>query len=209
MPWYIQKGGVVLALIILGSVIGVAIVLERFFYLRKVDKNARMVMERVREKLREGRIGEAIAVCENHPGPASNIVKAGLEHSDRGREDIEKAIQDAAKIEMPRLERFLPTLGTIVNVSPLLGLLGTVLGMIKSSMILSKSGLTDLSGLIGGIAEALVTTAGGLIVAIPLLVAYNLLVAKVNSLVSYIEARTTELVLMLSDPSKGKWREVF
>ncbi|MCX7821656.1 MAG: MotA/TolQ/ExbB proton channel family protein [Brevinematales bacterium] len=194
---YFQQGGPVMYLILLASIVGLAVFIERWFYLEKVKQNARMINERMKEKLKGLRLDEAIAVCENHPGAASNIIKAGLEVASKSREEIEKAMEDAAKFEIPKLQKNLPVLGTIVSISTLLGLLGTVLGMIISSSVLATKGMSDPAKLIGGIAQALITTAYGLIVAIPAVVAYNYLNAKIENIVNEIEVSTIELIKLL------------
>ncbi len=202
---YLLQGGVVLFLILIGSVIGLAVFIERMIYLRKVSGNGKMIQEKMREKLKGLRIDEAIAVCENYPGPASNIIRSGLELADSNREQIEKAMEDAAKYEIPKLNKNLPILATVVSISTLLGLLGTVLGMIKSSSTLANN-MNNMGDLIGGIAQALVTTAGGLIVAIPALVGYNYLVAKIDDIISGIEMATTDMIkLIKKKPDVRAW----
>ncbi len=194
---YFQQGGPIMYFILLASIIGLAVFIERWFYLEKVKKNAMMINEKMKEKLKGLRLDEAIAVCENHPGAASNIIKAGLEVASKSREEIERAMEDAAKFEIPKLQKNLPVLGTIVSISTLLGLLGTVLGMIVSSSVLATKGMSDPAKLIGGIAQALITTAYGLIVAIPAVVAYNYLNAKIDNIITEIEISTIELIKLL------------
>jgi biopolymer transport protein ExbB len=123
-------GGWVMIPIILASVLALAVFIERFIKLRKVESNAKIIKEKMKEKLKGLRVDEAIAVCENNEGPAANIIRAGLEVSDKSRDEIETAMEDSAKFEIPKLNRYLPILGTVVSISTLLGLLGTVLGMI-------------------------------------------------------------------------------
>jgi len=167
-----------------------------------VRQNARIIQEKMREKLKGHRIDEAIAVCENYPGLAANIIRAGLTQYNKSREEIEKAMEDAAVYEIPKLHRNIPVLATVTSVATLLGLLGTVLGMIISSTVLSTQGMNNPSKLIGGIAQALITTAYGLIVAIPAQVAYNYIVAQVENIISDIEISTTELIQLLKS-AKG------
>ncbi len=202
---YIAKGGWVLFLILITSVIAVAVFIERMLYLKKVSGNAKMIQEKMHEKLKGLRIDEAIGVCENYPGPASNIIRSGLELASSSRENIERAMEDAAKYEIPKLNKNLPILATVVSIATLLGLLGTVLGMISSSSTLAE-GAQDMAKLIGGIAQALVTTAGGLIVAIPALIGYNYLVAKIDNIISDIEISTTDMIkLIKKKPDTRAW----
>ncbi len=203
---YFQQGGPVMYFILLASIMGLTVFIERLFYLEKVRRNARMVMERIREKLKGQRLDEAIAVCKNHPGPASNIIKAGLETSSKPREDIETAMEDAAKYELPKLQRNLPVLATVVSISTLLGLLGTVIGMIIACTVLAKQGMSNPSQLIAGIAQALVSTAYGLMVAIPAVVGYNYIQNKVEDVITDIEISTTDLLKLLrKDDEIKKW----
>jgi biopolymer transport protein ExbB len=205
---YFLQGGPVMFCILAASIIAMAVFIERFVYLERTKRDARVLTEKMREKLSGHRIDEAIATCDNRPGPAANILKAGLLVSEKSRSEIELAMEDAAKYEMPRLYRNLPVLQTIASVSTLLGLLGTVLGMIASSVVLSTQGMSNPSKLIGGIAQALVCTAGGLCVAIPTLVGYNYMAAKTDKLISDLEIVTTELVKLLKkdrEPTARNW----
>ena len=200
---YFQQGGPVMYLILLASIVGLAVFIERYFYLQGVKKNAKLIMEKMREKLKGLRLDEAMAVCENYPGAASNIIKAGLEMASKSREEIEKAMEDAAKYEIPKLHKNLPVLATVASISTLLGLLGTVLGMIISASVLSIQGMANPSKLIGGIAQALITTAYGLIVAIPAVIAYNYISSKVDNLIAEIEISTIELIKLLRKDIEG------
>ncbi|MGC8765066.1 MAG: MotA/TolQ/ExbB proton channel family protein [Brevinematia bacterium] len=204
---YFQQGGPVMYLILLASIVGFAVFVERWFYLEKVKKNAKIINEKMKEKLKGLRLDEAIAVCENYPGVASNIIKAGLEVASKPRQEIEKAMEDSAKFELPKLQKYLPVLSTVVSISTLLGLLGTVIGMIISSSVLATQGMSDPSKLIGGIAQALITTAYGLIVAIPAVVAYNYITAKIDNIITEIEISTIELIKLLKKDveSSKKW----
>lgn len=199
---WIVSGGVMMIPIILASIIALAIVIERFLYLRQVRLDSDTFMDKIRRVLGADRIDEALSICENTPGPIPGLIRAGIEERGGSKEEIKEAIEEAATREMPALERYLPALGTIANVSPLLGLLGTVLGMIKSTDVLATQGTANTVGLVGGISVALVTTAAGLLVAIPVLVAHNYFVNRVNSLILEMEIRSTELVGLLTGKVK-------
>lgn len=199
--WVVQ-GGIMMVPILLASIVAMAIIFERFLYLRKVRLDTEKFMDKIKRVLGANRIMEALAICENTMGPIPNLVKAGIEKHGHEKEDIREAIEESSTKELPKLERFLPALGTIANVSPLLGLLGTVIGMIKSSDVMATAGTSNPLGLIGGISEALITTAAGLFVAIPVLIFYNYFVNRVNSLILEMEIRSTELVSLLTDKSK-------
>ncbi|MGL5955443.1 MAG: MotA/TolQ/ExbB proton channel family protein [Brevinema sp.] len=193
---YLLQGGWVMLTILLSSIIGLAVFFERLFYLHTVIKNAHIIKQEMQEKFRGMKIGDAITICNNHPGTASNIIKAGLQAS-RSREEMERAMEDIAKYELPKLNKHLPILATIINISTLLGLLGTVLGMITSTSVLASQGLNNPQELIGGIAQALVTTAAGLIVSIPSLIAYNYLSTRIDYIILSIESSATELIKVI------------
>ncbi len=194
---YLLQGGWVMLAIILSSVIAVAVFVERVLYLYSVSKNAHIIRKEMQERFRGLKVGEAISICDSHPGTASNIIKSGLIMAARSREEMERAMDDVAKAELPKLHKNLTILATIVNVSTLLGLLGTVLGMITSTSVLASQGLGNPQELIGGIAQALVTTAAGLIVSIPSLVAYNYLMSHADGIIIMIETTATDLVKVL------------
>ena len=190
---YIMWGGWVIFVIIAVSVIGMAVFVERVIYIYKVRKNAKIIKERVFEKLKSQRIDEAISVCENHPGAAATIIKRALELADKPEETIEKAMEESAKFEVVRLNKYLPILATIVSLSTLLGLLGTVLGIITAGLAMSGDAMSNPGNLIQGIAQALVNTVAGLIVAIPTLISYNFLVSYIDNLLSDIEEIASEV----------------
>jgi len=195
----IQQGGVILVLIIALSVIATAIVIERLLFFRKNRGDEDTIMRRLETTLEKGNFDEALAVCEAMPSPITNLMKVGIEHRRYSREVIRMAISDAANLEIPRMERFLSTLGTIAHVTPLLGLLGTVTGNIRAFGVLGSTGIGtgDPAVLARGISEALLTTAAGIIVAVPAIAFYNYLVSRVNHSIIRLENRVNELVLYL------------
>jgi len=197
---FIAKGGVLMIPIIFCSVLALAIIIERIFALHQAQINTQEFMARIREVLKRNKIMEAIQICEETPGPIAQILKAGILKYDKGREAIKEAIDDAGRHEVPRLERYLNVLSTITNVAPLLGFLGTVSGMIRAFMkIQEKGGAANPGDLANGIWEALLTTAAGLAVAIPVLVVYNYLVSRVDGFVLDMERSSTDLVEILSE----------
>jgi len=199
---WVVSGGVMMIPIIIASIVALAIIIERFLYLRQVRLDGDSFMDKIRRVLGADRVEEALSICENTPGPIPGLIRAGIEEREGSKEEIKEAIEDAATREMPALERYLPALGTIANISPLLGLLGTVLGMIKSTDVLATQGTANTLGLVGGISTALITTAAGLLVAIPVLVSHNYFVNRVNSLILEMEIRSTELVGLLTGKVK-------
>ncbi|MDA3948081.1 MAG: MotA/TolQ/ExbB proton channel family protein [Spirochaeta sp.] len=195
----IQQGGVIFVIILILSVVGVAIVIERLIFFRRNRGDEDTIMRRLETTLTKGNFDEALAVCEAMPSPITNLMKVGIEHRQYSREVIKMAISDAANMEIPRMERFLSTLGTIAHVTPLLGLLGTVTGNIQAFGVLGETGIGtgDPAVLARGISEALLTTAAGIIVSIPAIAFYNYLVGRVNHSIIRLENRVNELVLYL------------
>ncbi len=204
MAELIQKGGIILVLILGLAFIATVIIIERLLYFRKIRIDEEKILFRLKATLEKGHYDEAISICEGNPSPITNLMKVGLEYKDHSEERIKDAIVSAANMEIPRLERYLSALGTIANIATLLGLLGTVTGNIRSFGVLGTMGAVgDPSLLAKGIAEALLTTAAGLIVSIPTIVFYNYLVNRVNHTIIRLENRVTELVLILVK-TKGK-----
>ncbi|MFH1878126.1 MAG: MotA/TolQ/ExbB proton channel family protein [Candidatus Omnitrophota bacterium] len=197
----IIKGGPLMFLIILCSVIAFAVVLEKLWQLHRAKINTEDFMEDISETLRRNKIIDAIDKCNAMPGPIAHILKAGILKHDRPRLEIKEAIEDAGLHEVPRLEKNLGALATIAHISPLLGLLGTVTGMVRSFQVIEQKATVLMSvnpgDLAGGIWEALITTVAGLAVAIPTYVAYNFLVSKVDGFVLEMEKSATDLINIL------------
>lgn len=202
----IQKGGPVMYPIILCSILALAIILERLYHLYRAQIDTKKFMEEVTTTIKKNKITEAAEMCDQTPGPIAHILKAGILKHSCSREEIKEAIEDAGLHEIPRLEKNLNGLATIAQVAPLLGLLGTVTGMVRCFQVVQEksSSLQPVNpgDLAGGIWEALITTVAGLIVAIPVLVAYNYLVSRVNHFVWEIELSANDLIDTLSQKNK-------
>ncbi|MFA5146309.1 MAG: MotA/TolQ/ExbB proton channel family protein [Candidatus Omnitrophota bacterium] len=198
----IQKGGPMMYLIMVSSVLAFAVFIERLYHLNRARIDADKFMDDVTNILKRNRIIEAIEMCNSTPGPIAHIVKAGILKHDRSKPEIREAVEEAGQLEIPRLERHLPVLATIAHIAPLLGLLGTVTGMIRSFQVIQQKTLSMVpvnpGDLAGGIWESLLATLAGLSVAIPTYVAYNYLVSQVGGLVYDMERSATDLVNLLS-----------
>lgn len=194
----LEKGGVIMWIIMFLSVIAAVLIIERLFYFRRIRVDEEKMINRLKSTLKKGHFDEALSICENNPSPITNLMKVGIEHRGYSPETIKDTILDAANLEIPKMEKHLPALGTITHIAPLLGLLGTVTGNISAFGVLGKLGSVGDPGLLAkGISEALLTTAAGLIVAIPAIIFYNYLVNKVNHSIIRMENRANELVLLL------------
>lgn len=192
------KGGILMIPIFLCSLIAVAVVIERWLFLRKVKINARSFVLHVKSLIIKDKISEAIVLCKRTTAPIAKITKAAVERFNRPRHEIKEAIENAGKIEIYHLEKNLGILGTIAAIAPLLGFLGTVTGMIRAFIqVQDLGGNVDASVLAGGIWEALVTTAAGLVVGIPVLIFYNWLQSQVEYFVFEMEDNSTALLDML------------
>ena len=198
----IQKGGPMMYLIILSSVLAFGVVIERIYNLNRARIDANKFMDEILSVLKRNKIIEAIEMCNKTPGPIAHIVKAGILKHDRSRPEIKESVEEAAQLEIPRLEKHIPILATIAHITPLLGLLGTVTGMVKAFQVIQQKAQmmvpVNPGDLAGGIWEALLATLAGLAVAIPTYVAYNYLVSQVDSLVYDMEKSATDLVNLLS-----------
>lgn len=206
----VVKGGPVMYPIILCSVIAMAIIIERAYHLYRAKIDTRKFMDDIANVLRRNKIMEAIEICDKTPGPIAHILRAGILKHDRPKQEIKEAIEEAGLYEVPRMEKNMTALATIAHISPLLGLLGTVVGMVGCFQVIQQksTSLNPVSpgDLAGGIWQALITTVAGLAVAIPVYVAYNYLVSRVNHLVIDMERSATDLVNILTQ--RGKDHEV-
>ncbi len=192
----ISKGGPVMVLIIILSVIAGIIIIERLLFFRRIRMDEEKFTDRLKSAIQKGHYDEAIDICENNLTPLSNLMKVGIEHRSYGKSEIKESILAAANLEVPHLERYLTSLGTIAHISPLLGLLGTVTGNIKAFGVLGQFGsIGDPSLLATGISEALLTTAAGIVVSIPAIAFYNYLVGKANHTIINLENRVNDMVL--------------
>ncbi len=199
----LQDAGPLLYPLALFSLVASTITIERLIALRRGRVLPREIIEVVRAVEPDRDLGLAIDVCRGNPGVFSDIVRVGLEHAGQPWDIMRDSLLDAGRQKTVHLERHLVWLQTIAQAAPLLGLLGTVLGMIKMFAAISLSGLGDPNALSGGISEAMLTTAIGLGIGIPTLVAYNLLAAKSESLINEIEAHASDMASRLRPMGSG------
>ena len=169
------------------SVLAVAIIVERVINLRASKVLPSDEVEHLGSLIEGGLLEQAEDYCDRRPGPLTNIVAAALEARKESPEGIRQVVEDQGRQEVPQLQRYLGVLGTVASVSPLLGLLGTVLGMIEVFRVVSTQGIGQAESLAGGISQAMITTATGLTIAIPALVAYNAFSDKANALILEME----------------------
>ncbi len=196
-------GGPIMWPILLSSIFAFAIIIEKFWHLHKIKIDTQDFLSKILNKIKQHEVKEALQICDNTKSPVAHILKAGILKHNRSRPQIIEAIEDASLYEVPKLEKNLPMLATIGHIAPLLGLLGTVTGMVRcfQTVQAKATSLHPISpgDLAGGIWEALLTTVAGLVVAIPTYVAYNYLVSHINNFVLEMEKASTELVNFLTE----------
>lgn len=192
-----------LVLFIIGgcSILAIAVFIERLIHLHKAETDTNRFILALRRVIKEGDIVEGIELCERTGGTIAHIVRAGITRHHKDREQIENAMEMTGLIEIAQLEKNAKILSIIAHVAPLIGLLGTVLGFIHAFSDMRLSGLVDISATrIGEAMEyALVSTAAGLVVAIPSVIAYNYIVSRVESFVLEIQTTSSEIVDLLLD----------
>ena len=197
----ILKSGWLIIPIFLSSFFSVAIIVERLLFYFSIKSNNLLVISKILELVRKNKITEAIDICEKNPFYATSILKSGLSHYEEPKDVIKEAMENTSLYEIPKLEKNLNFLSTIAHISPLLGLLGTVVGLVKCFYIIEQKtvsmGLVNPADLAGGIWEALLSTVAGLCVAIPSYIMYNYFVHKVNLLTLGAERAATELLEFL------------
>lgn len=201
---FIVSGGAMLLPIIFCSWIAISIIIERLWNFRRSSLNRKQLMSEMATSLKRKKVIEAVSICDKIPRPLARVVKAGLLKHDRDKSEIKEVMQEAGQEEIIDLERYLPILGTLVYVAPLLGLLGTVMGMIRVFIqIQAEAEFANAASLAGGIWEALITTAAGLAVAIPTLIAYNYFVGWIDTFLMDVEGAATDLASLLSPKREG------
>jgi biopolymer transport protein ExbB len=199
-----SRGGPIMWPLLLCSVVALAISLERFFFLRRVHVDGEKLMRTVNQCLGRNNPAEAKGICEATPGPVAKVLAAALARPELPKGEIRDSVRAVALAEIPVLERYLPTLGTVVTISPLLGLLGTISGLMKVFNVIAGGGIGNYNKLSVGIAEALITTFTGLAIAIPFLVVYNGLSSRVDGLVNEMEQRVAELLSRRPDGGEAR-----
>lgn len=185
------KGGWIMLILALLSVICVYIFVERLMVIRKASKVDPVFMDRIRDYVKTEELKSAINYCRMTNSPVSNMIEKGLERIDRPASEVQAALENAGNLEVAKIEQGLSVMATISSGAPMIGFLGTVLGMVKAFWEMANAGNNiDITLLSSGIYEAMVTTVGGLIVGIIAMFAYNYLVSRVNDVANVLEAQT-------------------
>ena len=202
---FLCKGGPVMVPLMACSVIAVAVMIERYMRLREASRDSAGLMARVENHLTLGKYGEAVQTCERAGTPLGAMLASGLTCAQEDPKSAERCMEEHALKMTPEVFRRLSILDTIITIAPLLGLLGTVTGMIRSFNVIStKSGIGTPIAITGGVAEALIATATGLAIAIVTLIAYNYLTEKAKGIVSDMEIHGTRLVNILTSGTEER-----
>lgn len=205
LPRFLADGGPMIWLIIGASSVALAVFVERLLHYHRAQINSTEFLNGVRNVLKRDNVVEALAICDATPGPVARLVKVAILNRDRGREGVREALEDSGFLEVPRLESKLNLLATVAQIAPLMGLLGTVLGLIRIFKKVEDAGLQAHVGqLSSGVWQALICTAAGLAVAIPCYAGYNYLVGRVNSIVLDMEQASTDILNIVTDPQSPR-----
>ncbi len=196
------KGGWIMYPLLLLLILGVYIFFERYFAIKKASKRDTSFMERIKDKIYAGQIDGAKQLCEETKSPISRMVAKGLSRLGRPLNDINAAIENVGNLEIGRLEKGLPILASISGGAPMIGFLGTVIGMIRAFYDMASAGNNiDVTLLSSGIYTAMVTTVAGLVVGIIAYFAYNYLVARIERIVYNLESETMAFLDLLNEPT--------
>jgi len=197
------KGGWIMAILGVLSIIAVYIFIERYLVISRASHEDKNFMNNIRSFILAGKLESAKDLCQTNNSPIGRMIEKGLLRLGRPLNDINAAIENVGKLEVSRLEKNVAGLATIAGASPMLGFLGTVIGMVRAFYDMSMAGNNiNISLLSGGIYQAMVTTVGGLIVGITAYILYNLLVARIQKVVYILEIRTSEFMDLLHEPAK-------
>ena len=192
-------------LILMSSAVGVAVFIERVLHCHRAQINSTEFLNGVRTVLKRNNVLEALSICDATPGPVARLVKTAILNREQGRDRVRETLEEAGLAEVPQLERKLNLLATIAQLAPLLGLLGTVLGFIRTFMQMQQQGLhAHVGQLSSGIWQALICTAAGLAVAIPAHAGYNYLISRINSIVLDMERTANEVVNIVCETAPPK-----
>ena len=196
------KGGWIMIPILLLSFIAVYLFFDRYFAIKKAGKFDNNLLEKIKIYITSGKISEAVALCRSSSNPAARMMEKGISRIGRPLTDVNAAIENVGNLEISKLEKGLPVLASVAGGAPMIGFLGTVMGMIQAFYDMANAGNNiDVTLLSSGIYQAMVTTVAGLIVGIIAYFAYNILVANVEKVVFKMEATTSEFMDLLNEPA--------
>ncbi|MDC1105056.1 MotA/TolQ/ExbB proton channel family protein [Prolixibacteraceae bacterium] len=197
-----QKGGFMMYPLVILSIIALYIFGERYFAIARARKFDNGMMNDIKHKIKTGDLDGALLVCETSNTPMGRMIAKGIRRMGRPLSDVQTAIENVGNLEISKLEKGLPVLASVSGGAPMIGFLGTVMGMIQAFYEMSSAKNVEISNLAGGIYTAMSTTAGGLLVGILAYFAYNILVARIDKTVAIMEHTSTEFMDLLHEPTK-------
>ena len=196
------KGGWLMIILAILSIIAIYIFGKKWWMISKAQKVDRNFMRDIRDYIHEGKVKSALSLCEKYDSPVARLVEKGIERIGRPLTDIQTAVENMGNVEIARLEKGLPTLATIAGGAPMIGFLGTVLGMVQAFFNMANAGNNiDITLLSSGIYTAMITTVGGLIVGILAYFGYNYLTAQISNLMFKMETATIDFMDLLHEPA--------
>lgn len=194
----LRQGGPLVWVLLVVGLVGLLVFLERLLHLHRAKIRSEDFLQGLFRNLEYGHVEDALRVCEETPGPVAYLAKTAILHRDHDPETFKRALDNGGRAEISRMERRLLILATTAQVAPLIGLLGTVLGMVRALLIMNQRGpLVQFSDLSGWLMQALVTTALGLMVAVPAYGGYNFLINKVEKIVLDMERASSEITAFI------------
>ena len=201
-----RLGGALMWVLLALSIVAVYIIGKKWWTIAKASKVDKDFMNDIRDYINDGKLKSAVTLCRKVDNPVARMIETGISRLGRPMNEIQAAIENTGNIEVARLEKGLPVLASIAGGAPMIGFLGTVLGMVRAFFNMSTAGNNiDITLLSGGIYTAMITTVGGLIVGIVAYFGYNFLTAKVSNLVYKMESSTTEFIdILLHEPDDAK-----
>src|SRR6056297_4004992 len=195
------KGGWIMVPILILSILAVYIFTERYFAIKRASRTDINFMNRIKDYIHDDKIESALTLCQSTDSPVARMIEKGIQRIGRPLNDINTAIENVGNLEISKLEKSLPTLAKVAGAEPMIGFLGTVMGMIRAFYDMANAGNNiNVALLSNGIYTAMVTTVAGLMVGIVAYLAYNILVAKIEKVIFQLEANTTEFMDLLYEP---------
>lgn len=208
LPTFLTNGGPMIWLILIAGAIALVVFIERVLHCHRAQINSAEFLNGVRNVLKRDNVVEAISICDATPGPVARLVKTAILTREKGRERVREAVEEAGLAEVPLLEEKLNLLATIAQIAPLLGLLGTLIGLMDVFKVIGKEGLYSTVQLLSlGVWQALICAAAGIAVAIPAHAGYNYLVSRINKIVLDMERAAGEIVNIVTENGSGNGPE--
>lgn len=198
---YMQKGGPLMWLLVLLSIVSTVVFFERLIYYHRITLRVGEFLRGLSNLIAHGHFAEALHECAGTAGPVARVIHAAIVRHESPRAELKEIVQEAGQLEIPKLERRLPMLAVIIYVAPMVGLLGTVTGLIDAFITLSSNagGLATAADISSGVYKSLLTTAAGLVVAIPTSLAYSFLSSRANTLMHDMERAGIEIVNLITE----------